>query len=74
MRQARFFVDTAYVSALLNPRDAYHKKAKELLSQLRTAHEVWITEAVLIEAGLNDSKAGRTTHVEHVREKFGLPK
>ena len=48
---ARFFVDTAYVLALLNPRDAYHKKAKELLPQLRNAHEVWITEAILIEIG-----------------------
>ena len=51
MNQARFFVDTAYVLALLNSRDAYHKKAKELLSQLRIAHEVWVTEAVLIEVG-----------------------
>ena len=51
LNQERLFVDTAYVIALLNPRDAYHKKAKELLPQLRTAHEVWITEAILIEVG-----------------------
>jgi hypothetical protein len=35
-------------------------------------HEIYVRQA--IEAGLNDSKAGRTTPVEHVREKFGLSK
>lgn len=51
MNPARFFLDTAYVLALLNPRDAYHKRAKELLPQLRKAHEAWVTEAVLAEVG-----------------------
>ena len=49
MNPARVFLDTAYVLALLNPRDAHHKRAKEWLPQLRTAHEVWVTEAVLAE-------------------------
>lgn len=35
-------------------------------------HEIYIRQ--VIEAGLNDSKAGRTTPVEQVREKFDLPK
>lgn len=35
-------------------------------------HEIYVRQAV--EAGLNDSKAGRTTDVEHVRKKFGLSK
>ena len=35
-------------------------------------HEIYVRQAV--EAGLNDSKAGRTTNVEHVRERFGLSK
>ncbi len=35
-------------------------------------HEIYVRQA--IEAGLNDSKACRTTFAEHVREKFGLPK
>lgn len=51
MNPARFFLDTAYILALLNPRDTYHKKAKKLLPNLRTAYEVWITEAVLTEIG-----------------------
>lgn len=35
-------------------------------------HEIYVRQ--VIESGLNDSKAGRTTPVEQVREKFGLPK
>lgn len=35
-------------------------------------HEIYVRQA--IEAGLDDSRAGRTQDVEKVREKFGLPK
>ena len=35
-------------------------------------HEIYVRKA--IETGLADSKAGRTTDVEHVRSSFGLPK
>jgi predicted transcriptional regulator len=35
-------------------------------------HEIYVRQA--IEAGLADSKAGRTTDVEQVRARFGLPK
>ncbi len=35
-------------------------------------HEIYVRQA--IEAGLADSEAGRTTEVEEVRSKFGLPK
>lgn len=35
-------------------------------------HEIYVRQAV--EAGLTDSKAGRTTDVEQVRARFGLPK
>ena len=34
-------------------------------------HEIYVRQA--IEIGLADSKAGRTTDVEHVRSTFGLP-
>ncbi len=33
-------------------------------------HEIYVRQAV--EAGLEDSKAGRTTDVRDVRKKFGL--
>jgi len=34
-------------------------------------HEIYVRQAV--EAGLADSRAGRTTDVEQVRASFGLP-
>jgi len=51
MEVVRFFMDTAYVLALLNPRDEHHKEAKRLLPRLRGAQEVWVTESVLTEVG-----------------------
>jgi predicted nucleic acid-binding protein len=51
MRANRFFLDTAYVLALLNPKDTYHKKAKSLFNMMQSAREIYITEAVLIEIG-----------------------
>jgi hypothetical protein len=35
-------------------------------------HEIYVRQVV--EAGLEDSNAGRTTDVGEVRKKFGLPK
>jgi hypothetical protein len=35
-------------------------------------HEIYVRQVV--EAGLEDSKSGRTTDVGEVRKKFGLPK
>ena len=35
-------------------------------------HEIYVRE--VIEQGLEDSKAGRTTDVREVRAKYGLPK
>ncbi|NIM13018.1 MAG: hypothetical protein GTO45_12900 [Candidatus Aminicenantes bacterium] len=35
-------------------------------------YEIYVRQAV--ESGLEDSKAGRTTDLGEVREKFGLPK
>ena len=35
-------------------------------------HEIYVRQS--IEKGLADSRAGRTTSVEEVREKFGLSK
>lgn len=34
-------------------------------------HEIYVRQT--IEAGIADSEAGRTTDVEQIREKFGLP-
>jgi predicted nucleic acid-binding protein len=47
----RFFLDTVFIQALLNQRDQYHSQAKAFLTRVRTAAEVWTTEAVLVEVG-----------------------
>ena len=51
MSAERFFLDTAYVQALVNARDQHHLMARTLLQRLRAASEVWVTEAVLNEVG-----------------------
>ncbi len=51
MNSELFFLDTAYVQALLNARDQDHNAARTLFSRVRAAREVWVTEAVLAEVG-----------------------
>lgn len=51
MSGERFFLDTAYVQALVNARDQHHASAAALFQRVRTAKEVWVTEAVLTEVG-----------------------
>jgi len=55
------------------------EKARHLLENLPKnatwddlMYEIYVRQA--IEAGLEDSKAGRTTDVKEVRAKFGLSK
>ena len=35
MSSERLFLDTAFIQALLNPRDDYHQQAKQLLARIR---------------------------------------
>lgn len=51
MNKECFFLDTVFVQALLNRRDQYHAKAKKLMTRVRRASEIWVTEAVLVEIG-----------------------
>jgi len=53
------------------------EEAKRLLDRLpddltwdELMHEIYVRQS--IEAGLADSKAGKTVQVDEVREKFGL--
>lgn len=46
MSSTRLFLDTAFIQALLNPKDTFHNQAKALLPYVRNASEVWITEAI----------------------------
>lgn len=51
MSKERLFLDTAFIQAILNKRDQYHRQAVELLPFVKTAAEVWTTEAIFLEVG-----------------------
>jgi len=70
MRYNRIFLDTAFVQALLNIKDEFHKKAKALAHHLRAAKDVWTTEAVLIEIGNALSKIDRKQAVRFIRNCY----
>lgn len=70
MNLNRLFLDTAYVLALLNPHDFYHKKARSLLPSMRSAHEVWVTEAVLVELGNALARSNRSVAIEFINSCY----
>lgn len=73
MKANRFFLDTAYVLALLNPNDIYHKQAQAMLPSMHSAREVWITEAVLIEIGNALSRSNRIAAVAFINSCYITP-
>ncbi len=66
----RLFLDTAFIQALLNPRDDYHNQAKHLFPRIRTASEVWITEAIFTEVGNALSAFNRTGAVQFIQQCY----
>jgi len=66
----RLFLDTAFIQALLNPRDNYHNQAKQLFPRIRTASEVWITEAIFAEVGNALSAFNRNGAVQFVQQCY----
>jgi len=68
MSNERLFLDTAFIQALLNPRDDYHNQAKQLFPRIRTASEVWITEAIFAEVGNALSAFNRNGAVQFIRQ------
>ena len=70
MNSFRFFLDTSYVVALINPHDKYHKKAKELSKQLSTAREILITEAAIVEVGDTLSRSTRSYVISFVKRCY----
>lgn len=64
------FLDTAFIQALLNPRDNYHQQAKQLLPRVRSASEVWITEAILVEVGNALSAFDRDGAVRFIQQCY----
>jgi predicted nucleic acid-binding protein len=66
----RFLLDTAYVVALLNPRDRYHAPARALMPRVQVAQQVWVTEAVLFEVGAAFSANGRQAASSFIRSCY----
>ena len=73
MKTNRFFLDTAYVLALLNQKDTYHKQAKAMLPSMHSAHEVWLTEAVLIEIANALASSNRSAAVAFINSCYFTP-
>lgn len=71
MSRERLFLDTAFIQALLNPRDDYHQQARQLFPRIRAASEVWITEAVLVEVGNALSALNRDAAVQFTQQCYG---
>jgi hypothetical protein len=66
MNGARYFLDTFFAAALLNEGDGYHDRAREWLTPVRAAQEVWTTEAVLIEIADTLSAIDRLAAAEFI--------
>jgi hypothetical protein len=73
MSTDRFFLDTAFVQALLNRRDQYQAQARAFLPRLRNAREIWVTEAVLVEIGNALSSLDRLAAVRFIEECYKTP-
>lgn len=73
MTGTRLFLDTFFVQALLNVRDAHHERARALLPQVEGAAEVVVTEAVLIEIGNALSGSLRQLAAAFIRRCYTEP-
>ncbi len=73
MKRERLFLDTAFVQALINRRDQHHAQSMILLPRVRSAAEVWITEAVLLEIGNALSEVDRLAAVQFIERCYHSP-
>ncbi|NOX62355.1 MAG: type II toxin-antitoxin system VapC family toxin [Chloroflexi bacterium] len=73
MNYERLFLDTAFILALVNSKDRYHAIARELLPRVQSAHQVWITEAVLVEVANALSVVNRKEAVRFIRQCYHTP-
>ncbi|MEA2573080.1 MAG: uncharacterized protein QOH93_378 [Chloroflexia bacterium] len=69
----KLLLDTVFIQALLNRRDAYHQQALVLFPRVRNTREVWVTEAVLIEVANALSALNRSAAVEFIRQCYQTP-
>lgn len=66
----RFFLDTAFVQAFVDRGDQHHRTAIGFQSRLRSAAEVWTTEAVLIEVGNAFSASSRDDAIHFIEQCY----
>lgn len=67
MTRERIFLDTWFILALLNVRDADHAEAKRLLPRIRSAATLVTTDAILLEACNGLAKYNRTGAAQFAR-------
>lgn len=72
MRNDRLLLDTVFIEALLNKRDQYHQIALNLLPTVRSAREVWITEAILTEVGNALSSVDRKAADQFIQQCYRI--
>lgn len=70
MNADRFFMDTAFVLALLNPKDSFHHEAKALIPRVRRAREVWLHDGILIEVGNSLAAKDRQAAVDFIERIY----
>lgn len=73
MSDDRLFLDTVFIQAILNRHDQYYAEALPLLARIRTAAEVWTTEAVLVEVGNALSVRNRLGAAAFIRSCYRTP-
>lgn len=74
MTGERIFLDTWFMLALLNARDAYHVDAKMLLPRVRSAVKVFTTEAILVETCNGLAKFNRAGAAAFVKACYVDPR
>ncbi|PSF37657.1 nucleic acid-binding protein [Aphanothece hegewaldii CCALA 016] len=70
MNRERLFVDTVFIQAILNKHDQYHLQAIRILPRIKNAHEVWLTEAILMEVGNALSSINRQSAVNFIKQCY----
>ncbi|MHC5599556.1 MAG: type II toxin-antitoxin system VapC family toxin [Nostoc sp.] len=70
MNKDRLFLDRVFIQAILNQNDQYHQRALVLLPRVKTAREVWLTEAILMEVGNALSGFNRQRVVNFIRQCY----
>ena len=63
----RIFIDTWFILALLNSRDEHHAHAKRLLPRIRSAAQLVMTEAIVVETCNGLSRHNRSGAAGFVR-------